>query len=365
MEDNILKHFIVADSILGHSKYKMNSSFKKPFNCKNRWLFIAGVLVITFGAPFIFNEYSNNLFSKQSMMGLLGSLSTTLIMWLGVRSIVVFLWKNYPWEKNPIWHIIIEVLSILFYTFLVGGTFYLIHEYYPIQNFEENMRLSVFFTLMITFFITSIYEGYFFFEKWKETRVLSEKLARENIQSQYETLKSQINPHFLFNNLNTLTTLIEEDPKAAVEYVQKTADYYRHILNLKDREVITLAEELELIRTFYDLQRNRYGENFRLDIDIPGHLYQTVVAPLALQMLVENAIKHNIISREKPLTVRIDSNHSYIRVSNNLQRRELDQPSSQFGLKNIADRYSFFSNRGIDISENDSNFTVSIPILTL
>lgn len=331
----------------------------------NKWVLIIGISAITFGAPFIFNNYKSSLFSTQSLLSIAGSLLTTLIMWFGVMAIVRYLWKNYPWEKNPLRHLVIEVIAILVYTFTVGAIFYSINELHPLESFEENLKLSTFFTLMITFFITSLFEGFFFYIKWKETRVLSEKLEKENIKSQYETLKSQINPHFLFNNLNTLASLIEENPKMAVEYVQQTADYYRSILNLKNREVISLAEEIELIKTFYTLQQNRYGSNLKLNINIPENLTNSMVAPLVLQMLVENAIKHNIISKDKPLTIDIYQKDNLIVVSNNLQKRDQEQASTQFGLKNIIDRYSFLSNRNVEISENDSTFTVSIPILTM
>ena len=331
----------------------------------NKWVLIIGISAIALGAPFIFGEYTKELFSVKSLLSVAGSLLTTAIMWFGTMTIVRYLWEKYPWENNPLKHLIIEVLAILAYTFAVGTIFYSINAIYPIESFERNLKLSTFFTLSITFFITSLTEGFFFFIKWKETRVLSEKLEKENIRSQYETLKSQINPHFLFNNLNTLASLIEENPKLAVEYVQQTADYYRSILNLKDKEIINLEEEIELIKTFYLLQKNRYGDNLKLKINLPNSCSNAYVAPLSLQMLVENAIKHNIISVDKPLTIDIYSNDNHIIVSNNLQKRELDQVSTQFGLKNIKDRYSFLSNRSVEISENDSTFTVSIPILSM
>ncbi|RPH30517.1 MAG: hypothetical protein EHM93_15720 [Bacteroidales bacterium] len=331
----------------------------------NKWVIIIGISAITFGAPFIFGEYRNGLFSLKTLLGISGSLLTTAIMWFGVMTIVRYLWKKHPWEKDPLKHIIIEVLAILAYTFVVGTIFYSINEIHPIESFEKNLRLSTYFTLSITFLVTSLTEGYFFFSKWKETRILTEKLEKENIRSQYETLKSQINPHFLFNNLNTLASLIEDNPKAAVEYVQQTADYYRSILNLKDKEIINLEDEIELIKTFYTLQKNRYGDNLILNINLQNSNSNSYVAPLSLQMLVENAIKHNIISKDKPLTIDIYIKETNIIVSNNLQKRELEQASTQFGLKNIKDRYSFLSNRSVEITENDFTFTVSIPILSM
>lgn len=331
----------------------------------NKWVLVIGIAAISLVAPIIFNEYKNGLFSAESLLNIFGSLLTTLIMWFGVSSIVMYLWKNFPWEKNPVKHLIIEIIAIIFYTSLVGLIFFTINKLHPIESFEHNTTLSIFFTLMITFFMVSLNEGYFFFMKWKETLLMTEKLEKDNIRSQYETLKSQINPHFLFNNLNTLASLIEENPKMAVEYVQQTADYYRSILNLKDKEIIRLDEEIELIKTFYTLQKNRYGDNLTINIKLDNVDYNTFVAPLALQMLVENAIKHNIISKEKPLNIDIYSKDSAIVVSNNLQKRELEHASTRFGLKNIVERYSFLSNKSVDISENDSTFTVSIPTLTM
>lgn len=331
----------------------------------NKWIVFIGITSITLGAVFIFHDNEINSHSLKLILRISGSLLTTLIMWFGCMTIVRYLWSNYPWEKNPLRHLIIEVLSILIYTFIVGAIFYSINEFYPIESFEKDLKLSIFFTLIITFFITSLTEGFFFFIKWRETLLMTEKLEKDNIKSQYETLKSQINPHFLFNNLNTLASLIEENPKLAVEYVQQTADYYRSILNLKDKEIIRLNEEIEMIKTFYTLQKNRYGDNLIMNINLKQDSPNSFVAPLVLQMLVENAIKHNIISKEKPLIIDIYLKNNNIVISNNLQKRDQEQASTRFGLKNIIDRYTFLSDRNIEISENDSTFTVSIPILTM
>ena len=343
----------------------MISKSKKKRRFNDKWVIIIGVLVITLGAPYIFDEYKTDFFDPKTLLAISGSLLTTLIMWLGVRAIVIYLGDNFPWQKNPVKHLIIEICTILIYTALVGLLFYIINIIHPIESFDENLRLSIFFTLMITFFNTSIYEAWYFFKNWKETLLKNEKLEKENIRSQYETLKSQINPHFLFNNLNTLASLIEENPKLAVDYVQKTADYYRNILNLKDKEIITISEELELIKTFYNLQSNRYGNNLKINTYIPNNQLNSYIAPLTLQMLIENCIKHNIISKDKPLTIDIIAKDGYLVISNNLQKRDNEQSSNKFGLKNIKERYSFLTSRNVEIIENETTFTVSIPILTM
>ncbi len=332
---------------------------------QDTWVMIVGILLIAIGAPFIFDEYRNGVISFNALFGFLGSLSTTILMWFGVRAIVIYLGENFPWQKNPLRHLIIEIIAISTYTALVGLLFFAINYFHPMESFAKNLKLSIFFTLMITFFNTAVYEAWYFFMQWKQTLIKSEKLEKETIRSQYETLKSQINPHFLFNNLNTLTTVIEEDPKRAVEYVQQTADYYRTILNLKDKELIHLSDEIELIKNFYNLQRNRYGSNLTIQIDIDDLLLETLIAPLTLQMLVENAIKHNIISRDKPLNISITADNEYLIVKNNFQKRDQEITSNGFGLRNICERYSFFTKKRVVVSQNDSNFIVSIPLLRM
>jgi hypothetical protein len=345
----------------------LTKKLSKKTKLDDRILLFLGIPLLAIIAFFAFgnDEFDGN--AHKVMVGVAGSLLSTLVMWLGVRKIVIFLWNKYPWEKHPIKHLVIEIAAILGYTTLAGLLLFTIWYFYdPTLITKEDIGLNIFFTLTITFLITSLHEGYFFFMQWKHTIVLSEKLEKENIQSQYETLKNQISPHFLFNNLNTLTNLIEEDAKLAVEYVQRTANYYRNILNIKDKDIISLDEELKLIEDYYFLQKKRYGDNLNLIIDISNELMEsTYVAPLTLQMLFENAIKHNIISKEKPLNITIKSGEDYIIVENNLQRRNSEEVSNRFGLQNITNRYRFLSSKEVIITQNNFNFTVKVPVLNI
>jgi hypothetical protein len=338
----------------------------KRARINDRLILIFGIPILSIIAFLLLGQDMLAGDSKKALVGILSSLSSTVIMWLGVRNIVVYLWKKHPWEKNPIRHLLIEIVAIVGFTMLAGLLVTLFWYLFDKDSIKiDDLGLNIFFTLTITFFITSLHEGYFFFLQWKKTLVISENLEKENIQSQYETLKSQISPHFLFNNLNTLASLIEEDPKVAVEYVQRTADYYRSILGVKDKDVIPLSEELKLIEDYYFLQKKRYGTNLNLTIEVPVEVMQTVVAPLTIQMLFENAIKHNIISNDKPLKVRISINGDFIEVENNLQTRELDEKSSRIGLQNISNRYKFLSGKDVVVSQNGITFKVNIPILNM
>ncbi len=187
-------------------------------------------------------------------------------------------------------------------------------------------------------------------------------LRRESVESQFAALKSQINPHFLFNSFNTLITIIEESPAIAVEYVEHLSDFYRSIMVYREKDLITLSEEMEIVRNFDFLLQKRYEDSFHLHGHINGQTGQ--IMPLVLQMLVENAVKHNIISRAKPLTVDIFvESGGYIVVRNNKQLKLKPEPSTHFGLQSLVNRYAMLGARPVVIEESEQYFTVKVPIL--
>ncbi|MCB0558551.1 MAG: histidine kinase [Lewinellaceae bacterium] len=186
-------------------------------------------------------------------------------------------------------------------------------------------------------------------------------LKREKIESQFEALKSQINPHFLFNSFNTLITIIEENPEMAVEFVEKLSDFYRSILQYRETEVISLQEEIELVQNYAFLLKKRFGDN--LSLTIANGDEQAFLPPLTLQILVENAVKHNIISKARPLNIEIRAGDGYITVRNNLQKKIAMELSTGFGLQSIVNRYALLADRPIRIEEGEAYFSVSIPII--
>ncbi|MFQ5446422.1 MAG: two-component regulator propeller domain-containing protein [Saprospiraceae bacterium] len=187
-------------------------------------------------------------------------------------------------------------------------------------------------------------------------------LEKEKAESQLAALKAQINPHFLFNSFNTLATVIEEDPVSAVQYVEKMSDFYRSMMQVRDKEVISIQEEVELVRNYSYLLEKRYGKNFHLDIRLNGEPYYIV--PLTLQILVENAVKHNVISKSKPLTVGIAAEGGeYITVTNNLQRKINAEKSTRFGLQSLIKRYDLLGNKKVKIEETGGYFKISIPVI--
>ncbi len=190
-------------------------------------------------------------------------------------------------------------------------------------------------------------------------------LQEENIISQFETLKSQVNPHFLFNSLNVLSSLIFIDQERAANFVRQLSRVYRYVLDHKDMDTISLKEELPFIESYIFLLKTRFDQNLSVDIDISAEKQNFKVAPMVIQLLVENAIKHNVISKRKPLKVILSTsdNEGYLTVSNNLQLKSSTERSSSIGLTNIQKRYDYLSNKKIEILDDGEFFKVKIPLL--
>ncbi|MBK8506603.1 MAG: histidine kinase [Saprospiraceae bacterium] len=203
------------------------------------------------------------------------------------------------------------------------------------------------------------------YQRFRELRISrNAALERERIESQYEVLKAQINPHFLFNSFNTLASIVEEDSQLAIEYIEKLSDYYRSIIQFRNQKMISLAEELILIDDFTYLLKRRFGKNLQVIKQIESTDFY--IPPLTLQMLVENAVKHNVISRQKPLTIAIRSeNDDYLVVSNNLQPKKTEEPSTRFGLQNIQTRFELLTKKKVIIEDHNGHFSVSIPLLKI
>jgi ligand-binding sensor domain-containing protein len=194
-----------------------------------------------------------------------------------------------------------------------------------------------------------------------------EKLKKEKMEYQYETLKSQVNPHFLFNSFNTLIAIIDQDKDLAIDYVENLSDYFRSMIQYRDKDTITLKEELNMVNTYIYLQNKRFGKHLDLHLDIPAQwIHQYRLPPLSLQLLIENAIKHNAVSHETPLYINvIASENKSLLVSNNLNPKKQTDPSTGIGLENIINRFKMLTDREVVISKTDNIFTVEVPLIEM
>lgn len=219
-------------------------------------------------------------------------------------------------------------------------------------------------SMTATIVIGAIYETVYTMYLLRHVIVEREKLKKENLRSQLETLKNQVNPHFLFNSLNTLASVIPEDPKLAVEFVQNLSKVYRYILEIRDRELITVREELECINAYRFLLDIRFGNSVSIEERVEDKAQDLQIVPLSLQMLLENAIKHNIVSQKRPLKIEITSNGiGKLIITNNLQKKKEVNGSTKTGLENIKKRYRILSGKEVEVIVSREHFRVSLPLI--
>ena len=282
-------------------------------------------------------------------------------IWFGCMVIVMFLWKKFPWEQKPTLHLILEIILIFIYTNVFSYGIYKLEIYTGFGDFTEDIFLSAVITNLITLLITAIHEAVEFYQQWKYNFSKSVRLEKDNIEAKYEMLKTQINPHFLFNSLNSLTTIVEEN-EDAVQYIQNLSEFLRYMLKSRDRQLVLLREEVNVLRQYVELQQSRFKENLDIVIDVDEKFFHFSIPPLVVQMLVENCIKHNVISKGKPLKITVKAEREWLYVENNLQKKNEISSTGQ-GLRNISERYRFFTTQQVKIHETNSTFRVSIPLL--
>ena len=221
--------------------------------------------------------------------------------------------------------------------------------------------LSIWFVLLSTIIIVVL--GYWFIKT--RDRKLKQKEARkkELLEVEFQTLKNQVNPHFLFNSFSTLISIIEENPEDAVKYTEALSGFFRDILEVKEKELIPLSEELRMIKNYALIQQKRFGDNFILQVDLDEKTTGSNIPPLTLQLLTENALKHNVIAKGKTLLVSIRNDDKNIIIENKKRLKKQTETSTGIGLRNIRERYRLIAGMEIRVEENDEIFKVILPII--
>lgn len=237
---------------------------------------------------------------------------------------------------------------------------------YDWLTFQLPFKLAIAFGFRINLFLHCINTITHYMEEYRCKQVEAEELRKITTQAQLQSLRNQINPHFLFNNLNVLSALILKNSQMANEFVEEFAKVYRYVLRNYEKELIPLREEIDFIKSYTFLLEKRFDNNLRVELEVPEAYQGCYIVPLALQMLIENAIKHNIVARKKPLIIRIRMENETLVVANTLQRKAVAaHDSTQIGLKNISARYQFInSNRQVIVEENYDTFVVRLPVIS-
>lgn len=320
---------------------------------------IGGIVLSFLTCPACFSSVKECAFDS------LFSTSIWVSLWLGNSFMARYLDTKISWIDAPTKRLVFGVTGTVVFSTVAVALLLLIWR--PLLSFElrnEVMLRVIITSLVITFIVSLIMHSRAFLICWKQSLIDAEKFKRESVAAQYESLKSQVNPHFLFNSLNALTNLVYEDQNKAAKFIKQLSEVYRYVLDTREKEVVPIADELKFLHSYIFLQEIRFGSNLSVQIDLKDTHYS--VAPLALQLLIENAIKHNIVSSEDPLHIRLFRDGDYIVVENNLQKKSvLGEPTSGLGLENIRQRYSFLTNKEVVISQAGGKFSVKLPVIEI
>jgi sensor histidine kinase YesM len=235
------------------------------------------------------------------------------------------------------------------------------------ENFDSNdpdvfWKLTIL-TLVTSFIYNVVYSLLYSYKQYAVTQIESIQSERKQLELQFEALKGQISPHYLFNSLNTISSLIYKDPQSAEQFVRRLAQTYQYILSTQSKKYVTLAEEIDFVQSYYYLLKIRFQQALTVEINLPASIMASQIPPLTLQMLVENAVKHNSINPDNPMFIYISAlDNTQLRISNTKNEPKELAPSFKIGLENIKKRYEFFTDRKIEITDADK-FMVSLPIL--
>ncbi|WP_037348959.1 histidine kinase [Sediminibacter sp. Hel_I_10] len=274
-------------------------------------------------------------------------------------------WKKYDTLKRIFFGILGSTIITLIDLFLLRVAVEVLYFGAPFNTFIENESWQGYaFGFWVTLIIVSVFHVIYFYNQYQKNRIKEQKVIAGAASAKFDALKNQLDPHFLFNSLNVLTSLIEENPKNAQKFTTSLSKVYRYVLEQKNKELIPVDEELAFAKTYMSLLKMRFEDSIIFEIPDQASDPEMKVVPLSLQLLLENAVKHNMVTPSKPLHIKIYEDSNHLVVMNNLQLKQIVKKSSGVGLENIKQRYRLLSNRKIIIKQREQDFVVAIPMLT-
>lgn len=309
-----------------------------------------------------------NFTNWQIKLSFLYTIFIAFIIWEGNRYLLFSMRSYFDWYKKPLKKIIVLLFGISFYTLPVS-ILLLAGWYHIFINTGANWPTIFTASLIImicVIFITHVYETVFLVKESASEMLRAEQLERARAEAELEALKNQIDPHFIFNSLNTLSYLIEEKPARAKQFNDNMADVYRYILQNKARGLVLLQEEISFLEDYFSLLKIRFENAVQLNLAADKALFdQYLVPPISLQVLMENAIKHNEFSDELPLVIEIGFNGDTLVFYNEIRKKTLRKHSSRIGLKNLDERYKLITGHTIIVEETEKIFKVVLPVLKI
>ncbi|MET3536915.1 2TM domain-containing protein [Chryseobacterium limigenitum] len=321
---------------------------------------------------FFFIAFTDEKTIENFLLTVLISFMYSFVLGAGNGLINDFLNKKFPWSEATTKRAVISIVSILIANIILVYfcnyvNFVLIQKAVnTAEYFSGRYNFINWFTINVALLISAFLHARGFMEELKKTskkEVVEQKLIAKSANAQFESLKNQLDPHFLFNSLNVLSSLIDENPRQAQKFTASMSKIYRYVLEQKDKELVTVEDEIEFAKTYCDLLKTRFEDSVDFVFDVNKEDYRRYVVPLSLQLLLENCIKHNFATSSKPLIIKVFSENDTLCIENNLQVREQMKESAGIGLSNIVQRYSLLTKKNVFIEKSEDYFKVKLPIL--
>ncbi|GAB3768355.1 hypothetical protein GCM10028818_02610 [Spirosoma horti] len=338
----------------------MKIKFNKYVEIGLLWIALGGMIARQWLIPSI----------TWQLQALLFVLSFVMLNLVWIFHYVFNEWLNQrlPFEKNVRWRVIVQVLggwSIVKTVYVTCG-YYVVTEFLPPVLSMINKFTFIIVGVMVFLVNTVICLGFIashLLRRWQENAIRTAQLEKEKVQVQLDSLKNQISPHFLFNSLSSLDSLIDDNPVLARQFLHQLSKVFRYVLHHKEKALVPLETELEFIKNYISLLHTRFDGAFIIQCRIDDRALDQQIVPVTLQILIENAIKHNVISEAQPLTVTISAGDGYVSVTNPIQRKRQVETANKQGLENLKLLYTYLSDRPVDIDDTETFFCVRLPLL--
>lgn len=340
------------------------------FSHRYRYFFILALALFTFINTIICEVYFYFRINIDWYWALIVITAITLFIWESNRILEPYFKKGLAKAPHQLrFHFLYFLTGMLLagaFTLLIVPGIGMLLLYKPWTEIEEPLKLNMIYAGLCNLLFHLLHAIFYYFSAYLNKRMEAEELRRISTQSQLQLIKSQINPHFLFNSLNVLSGLVLNNNKEANTFIEAFSKVYRYILNNQEKEIVTLQSEIDFVKPYIFLLEKRFNEGLKIDIDIPDKYNNWFIIPVALQMLIENAIKHNVVSRSKPLHILLKANgDESLLVRNNKQPKLTPEISSGIGLKNIQQRYELVSGQSVKVVEANDYFEVILPLLKI
>lgn len=338
----------------------------------SRTHFIRIIWIAFFISIVVFTFFNEDKSITSALLSFAVSLLYTIVIGFGNDFLNKALSKKFSWVEQTRIRVILGIagtilINVVLVFFCNYVNFIIIQKNDPDNFFSGSMGLSNWVTINVALLVSAILHAKSFMEEWKKSarkEVVEQKLIAKSANAQFESLKNQLDPHFLFNSLNVLSSLIDENPAQAQRFTSSMSKIYRYVLEQKDKELVTVEEELEFAKTYCNLLKTRFEDSVNFEFLVDEIDKKGFVVPLSLQLLLENCIKHNFATSAKPLMIKIYTEAGNLIIENNLQAREQVKESAGIGLANIVQRYALLTKQNVFIEKSADFFKVKIPILT-